>query len=256
MFQKFNWHQKKYQNKKRELEKRAPHWFTHGKKVTTKHLRQGTVTILLEKLDITPIKPKDYTKLYGDIPLCRYKLIISAPWYFRDYICYYEHKPEYSFLGQHNTQQFITNILPIIPDDILSESDKRILLKTAYQYESIQQLPNKHKQIRQKLYRERHWYSGMIKESTGRSTLRNQIKKSIAAYNNVLKQDTSTNLITLSGNELVEVFICDCEDCLNMFGQPTVIDETLLTNHNAILAIEDAEKIDLKQDFERWEYKY
>lgn len=35
-----------------------------------------------------------------------------------------------------------------------------------------------------------------------------------------------------------------------------VIDEDVLTNHKAIEAIHQAELIDLKQNFEKWEYKY
>lgn len=119
-----------------------------------------------------------------------------------------------------------------------------------------QELPDKYKRLKLKLNKERHWYDGMIQKSNGRNKLRHQLKQTKIAYNDVLKHDNSENNIALLDVELTTPFICDCENCISNFGSPTVIDTTFLTSVEAIEALEEAELIDLKQNFEKWEYKY
>lgn len=137
--------------------------------------------------------------------------------------------------------------------------DKQIALTKKppkFLYRKNSNLNNHYKRLKSKLNKEHHWYSGMVQTSNGRTKLHHQIKKVITAYNHVLKYDNSDDYITLKGIMLVKPYICDCERCYDLFGGPAVIDEDVLTNHKAIEAIHQAELIDLKQNFEKWEYKY
>ena len=97
-----------------------------------------------------------------------------------------------------------------------------------------------------KLDKEHHWYNGMVQTSNGRSKLHHQIKKAIISYNDVLKYNNSED----------KQLICDCETCQNLFNTQTIIGKKFITNHKAINATEQAESIDLKQNFEKWDYKY
>lgn len=123
-------------------------------------------------------------------------------------------------------------------------------------YSQKKPLNNHYQQLKNQLNTEYHWYDGMRQESNGRNKLRHQIKRAINAYNDVLKYDNSDEHIALTGGELVVPYVCDCENCIECFGEPIVIDEMFLTNIKAIEAVYDADYIDLKQNFERWEYKY
>ena len=104
--------------------------------------------------------------------------------------------------------------------------DKQIALTKKppkFLYRKNSNLNNRYKHLKSKLNKEHHWYSGMVQTSNGRTKLHHQIKKAITAYNHVLKYDN---------------------------------DEDVLTDYKAIEAIHQAELIDLKQNFEKWEYKY
>lgn len=115
-----------------------------------------------------------------------------------------------------------------------------------------------------KLLDEIHWYSGMRKESTGRTALRNDLKQAVKAFNNFKKENTfdytgypeNFEYDIISGKEdYIDLYVCNCQDCQESFP---FIDETAYVYYSAIPHLEDFEYIcgNLKNKYDKWEYKY
>lgn len=247
-----NWHKRRYKDKLRELEKRAPQWFVVGRKTNDYHLKDGSVTISLTAL--SPAFQK-----YHDVPQERYVLTIDVSWS-RVFNTYYTCKPSIDFIGEYDTTTFLQDILPIIPEEILPRQSKQLIVNTSYYKHSTRHKhSNKHlKHLRDKLYKERHWYSGMTLEDCGRANLHQDLKKVTHLYNTIFAEnDDKTNQYILSGKELVQYCECDCEDCLN-FEQPTIVDEHFLVPDDSVDAIDQVEWLEgrLKQPYDRWIYTW
>lgn len=115
-----------------------------------------------------------------------------------------------------------------------------------------------HPIIKDKLMRERHWYDGMVLESTGRTRLHQDLKKTAQLYTQALKHDDSRERIVLLDSELYKDHWCSCSYCIDTFGEPIIVDTTYYTSDEAIQFLERAEMIDanLKQTYDKWEYRY
>ena len=100
----------------------------------------------------------------------------------------------------------------------------------------------------------------MVRESTGRARLHADLKRTALAYNQVLKYATSEILTDcdVDGVELVTPYICDCPTCIELYGEPTCIDEVFNFDWIAIANLYTAEEVsmDLKGKYDRWEYRY
>lgn len=254
---KFNWHSKRYRDKKREIAKRAPSWLFRRTSNEKKQVKDGLVTITLEKLPVARYEKK-VTDLHQREP--RFELVIDAP-YMRDLVvAYYYNKPEFDFIGEYSIAEFL-DILPQIPDDVINQFKKYKYYTFAFRSNRSNQLAVEradYNRLRDELYRERHWYDGMVQDSTGRQQLHQDLKKVTQLYNRVLENDTTDDNLSLKEVELVKPFVCDCEVCMENFGEPTVIDEDFVVPFEAVEWLHEAEKLeqDLKKDYEDWGYEY
>ena len=141
----------------------------------------------------------------------------------------------------------------------MREMEKRVP-QVLYRKENGDYILNRkdYKELRQKLNRQKHWYSGMVKEANGRSNLHHDLKKVAKLYNQIFETEVTNNklLDVISGQlPLVEVYECICDECQTRFGV-RVSDETPNIDWSNCDRLEEAERIDLKGQYERWEYKY
>lgn len=176
-----NWHQKKYRNKMREIEKRTPHWFIKDKhEIVSKEYRPGRVQISLIKELPVVIQHSQYDEITEPH---RYLLYIKSPWGFIEKAFTYH--PGYDFTGDYSVKEFI-NILDEIPENVIPNHVKRYYKHTAYRIrrESSPYIDREdYNKLREKVHNEHHWYSGMVQTATGRTKLHSDLKKLANAYN-------------------------------------------------------------------------
>lgn len=140
---------------------------------------------------------------------------------------------------------------------LLSKNRDMMKNPPSFLYNKKIKLNKNQKRLKYKLDREYHWYSGMVKVANGRQQLKHDLKLVKNAYNLVLTKDDTPEKITLTNNELIKIYECQCEDCQHNINGP-ITDSSYETHYEAIEALEIAETIDanLKNNYEKWEYKY
>lgn len=246
-----NWHSKRYKDKKREIEKRAPRWLYSKNKTVTKEMVASKTKIKVEKLktDDSITEGAYRFKMTIDTSLP----VTLPPIYLHEYI---------KIDGEYSTGQLLA-LLSRVSNEVIPNKYKVLL-----QYYSIRRKTESQYRIRRKDYdklrkkldKEHHWMSGMVRESTGRARLHADLKRTTFAYNQVLKYAPSEILTDcdVEGVELVTPYICDCPTCIEYFGEPTCIDEDINFDWGAIDNLYTAEEVsmDLKGKYDRWDYKY
>ena len=247
-----NWHSKRYKDKKREIEKRAPRWLYKENKTVTKEMVTSKTKTSVEKLVTS-----DEFITKGDY---RFKLTIETSLPVTLPPIFLHNNPQID--GEYSTDQLL-DLLSRVSDEVIPKKYKILLRyysirrKTESQYKITRK---DYERLRQKLDKEHHWMSGMVRESTGRARLHADLKRTALAYNQVLKYATSEILTDcdVDGVELVTPYICDCPTCIELYGEPTCIDEVFNFDWIAIANLYTAEEVsmDLKGKYDRWEYRY
>lgn len=246
---KYNWHKKRHKDKVREMRKRAPHWLMYDHEIKVKELKNGYASVKIIKLD-------NHQTYYDNSYDCyRYALIIDLSWISRVFTIPYIYKPEFDILGQYDIESFITEILPFIPEEVFFPFSHKRIERLAYDYtSSVRELKKSHRKIRDEIRKERHWFSDMVRECSGRSNLHQDLKQVAKYYNAALQEDTSVERLSLLNQDLEIIDECDCDTCLEQFGQPVVLDIDYKIPYQAIEHLRDAEWLDglLKRRYERW----
>lgn len=247
-----NWHSKRYKDKKREIEKRAPRWFYKEDKTVTKEMVTSKTKIIVEKL----VTPDEFITKGA----YRFKLTIETRLHVTLPPIFLHNNPQID--GEYSTDQLL-DLLSRVSDEVIPKKYKILLRyysirrKTESQYKITRK---DYERLRQKLDKEHHWMSGMVRESTGRARLHADLKRTALAYNQVLKYATSEILTDcdVDGVELVTPYICDCPTCIELYGEPTCIDEVFNFDWIAIYNLSTAEEVsmDLKGKYDRWDYRY
>lgn len=247
-----NWHSKRYKDKKREIEKRAPRWLYKEDKTVTKEMVTSKTKIIVEKL----VTPDEFITKGA----YRFKLTIETRLHVTLPPIFLHNNPQID--GEYSTDQLL-DLLSRVSDEVIPKKYKILLRyysirrKTESQYKITRK---DYERLRQKLDKEHHWMSGMVRESTGRARLHADLKRTALAYNQVLKYATSEILTNcdVDGVELVTPYICDCPTCIELYGEPTCIDEVFNFDWIAIYNLSTAEEVsmDLKGKYDRWDYRY
>lgn len=247
-----NWHSKRYKDKKREIEKRAPRWLYKEDNTVTKEMVTSKTKIIVEKL----VTPDEFITKGA----YRFKLTIETRLHVTLPPIFLHNNPQID--GEYSTDQLL-DLLSRVSDEVIPKKYKILLRyysirrKTESQYKITRK---DYERLRQKLDKEHHWMSGMVRESTGRARLHADLKRTALAYNQVLKYATSEILTDcdVDGVELVTPYICDCPTCIERHGEPTCIDEVFNFDWIAVYNLYTAEEVsmDLKGKYDRWDYRY
>lgn len=247
-----NWHSKRYKDKKREIEKRAPRWLYKENKTVTKEMVTSKTKISVEKL-VTP----DELITKGAY---RFKLRIETSLPVTLPPIFLHNNPQID--GEYSTDQLLA-LLSRVSDEVIPKKYKILLRyysirrKTESQYKITRKDYDK---LRKKLNKEHHWMSGMVQESTGRASLHADLKRTAFAYNQVLKYAPVEILsdCDVDGVELVTPYMCDCQTGIERYGEPVCIDEDFNFEWRAIDNLYTAEEVsmDLKGKYDRWDHKY
>lgn len=259
-----NWHKRRYKDKLKELEKRAPRWLVNPKATTSKTLKDGHASVTLTK---TPDAPEPsykwrYPWLFNAgewSPRWLFKVELS--WVSRTFVVPCRYKPVCDhILGEYDVQTFLNIILPTIPDYVFGPLSKRQITRLAHnhEYNTAELKQPSHKSIRKKLHRERHWYSGMTNQTKGRTQLHQDLKKTAQLYNQALRQDETPERRVLLDTELWKDCWCSCSYCIDTWGEPIIVDTVNYVSDDAILVLQQAEQLDgkLKQSYDKWVYTY
>lgn len=242
-----NWHSKRYKDKKREIAKRAPRWLYKENKTVTKEMVTSKTKISVEKL----VTPDEFITKSA----YRFKLTIETSLPVTLPPIFLHKNPQID--GEYSTDEILA-LLSRVSDEVIPKKYKILLRyysirrKTESQYKITRK---DYERLRQKLDKEHHWMSGMVQERTGRASLHADLKRTVFAYNQVLKY---APVEILSDCELVTPYICDCPTCIECFGEPVCIDEYFNFDWRAIDNLYTAEEVsmDLKGKYDRWDYRY
>ena len=247
-----NWHSKRYKDKKREIAKRAPRWLYKENKTVTKEMVTSKTKISVEKL----VTPDEFITKSA----YRFKLTIETSLPVTLPPIFLHKNPQID--GEYSTDEILA-LLSRVSDEVIPKKYKILLRyysirrKTESQYKITRK---DYERLRQKLDKEHHWMSGMVQERTGRASLHADLKRTVFAYNQVLKYAPVEILsdCDVDGHELVTPYICDCPTCIECFGEPVCIDEDFNFDWRAIDNLYTAEEVsmDLKGKYDRWDYKY
>lgn len=110
--------------------------------------------------------------------------------------------------------------------------------------------------------KEIHFHSGMRRESKGKSKYRKIERDIINHYNYVVANNdywgSSKKEILYDEMNYKNVFICDCKDCIETFGNPIAIDVYFLINSENSHLIDELSVLygKYKDNLEKWEYIY
>lgn len=116
-------------------------------------------------------------------------------------------------------------------------------------------LTKEYKKLRDELNRDYGWYSGMVKESTGRATLHSDLRKLVTIYNQVFISDDLRTGVVFDGSSIEELTVCTCKDCQE--GYP-VVESELKVSWDAYYSLVGADILSekVKEEYSSWEYKY
>lgn len=189
-----NWHSKKHKNKFRELKKRAkqdyPYFaFKENKKIEKRFLKINN--ILDRKLTVNcyleiPINDQ-YDSEFCDYKVFHYHFISESD----RYIFGFSYKYELEIPP-------VTNLRELLNIFYYDNAFKEFILENILNYFSYQETVSTgyvrkekdYEKLRQEILKEVHLYSGMRQTKKGRNVLKDDLKKVIKEYNEILKTDS------------------------------------------------------------------
>lgn len=140
--------------------------------------------------------------------------------------------------------------------------ERKLFYRRTNDYDSSFYKKNPHyKSLMKEIDKEINFYSGMRRKSNGKTKYNKIIKDIVHNYNSISSLENFDNYeikkeILYNDGDFAVPFICDCELCIESFGEPIVIDNDLLINYECLDSLLVLENLytNIKNNYESWDY--